>query len=141
MEQLFSSFGRNQRAAGVLSEENPGFFEAFANGGDVVGEAARGDLQPLVRLRFGEPCHTMRGMILGVERAAGKDIRAAEERGGLNPLQHEHFETVPQQDERRRRPWNARHQTVRPARSFSFAALIIARMRAQSASVSLSSAT
>ena len=48
----------------------------------------------------------MRGMVLGIERSAGKDIGAAEERGGLRPLQHEHFRTLPQQDQRRGRAGN-----------------------------------
>jgi len=77
-----------------------------------------------------------------VERAAGKYVRAAEERRRRRALDHEDFGAagrVAQERERRGRPCDLRHQVVRAARSLSFCDLIIARILSQSASVSLSS--
>ena len=70
-----------------------------------------------------------------------REMLDAEDRGVLRALQHQHFHALAQQDQRGCGSWNHRHQAVRLARSLSFCALIIARMRSQSASVSLSSGT
>ncbi len=124
-------------------EQDPGFLEALADRGDVVGEAARRELQALVCLRFGQaddPAQQLAVVVVRIERAAREHVGAAEERGALRALEHEYFVLFPQENQRRCGPRLHRHQVVRAARSFSFVALIIARMRSQSASLILSSA-
>src|SRR6185503_12178167 len=116
--------------------------EALADRGHVIGDGAGLELQALVGLLLGQADHAMHVGILRIERAAGEDVGAAQERRVLRPLQHENLHAFAYEDQRRRWPRNhGCHQVVRAARSLSLVALIIARILSQSASVSLSSST
>src|SRR5688500_7373446 len=126
----------------VASEQDARFFEALADRGDVLRDRAGGKLQPFVGLRFGQADDAAQVAVLRIERAAREDIGAAEARGVLRPLQHQHFHAFTQKDQRRRGAWSHHcHYVVRAARSLSLVALIMARILSQSASVSLSSST
>src|SRR3989441_1834143 len=118
----------------AAKQRHPGFLEAFAHRGDVIlGRRLGRQAAENSSLQIG---------IGGVERAAGEDVGAAEERGALRALDHEDFDAVAagaKQDQRGSGAGNLRHQALRPARSLSFCALISARMPSQSASESLSS--
>ncbi len=144
--QFFSPRGIDGKALLVESQQDARLFEALARRGDPVGEAARSEAQARARLRVVEAAHASRRAFAGVvriERATGKHVGAGQEHCARSPLEHEHLgraSGLPQQQDGCRR---ARHlllyaQALRPARSFSFCALIIARAFSQSASVSLS---
>ncbi len=131
----------DELALRIAGEQDAGFLEALADRGDPVRDRRR---------RQRKPPHARHdaAIVVGrIERAAREHIGAAEERRALRPLQHQHLRAgrigkfgIAQQRERRGRPRDhGGHQLVRPARSLSFCALIMARMRSQSASESLSS--
>src|SRR5207237_4911115 len=133
MKKRRRTLRRDQLAVSIAGEEHARFFEAFANRRDPVLDWR---LLPLE-----SSCAAGELRVIGIERAAGKDVRTAEECRVLRPLQHQCFRAacrVAQEDKSGR---GARDdlQVVRAARSFSFCALITARMRSQSASLSLSS--
>src|SRR3989454_10471484 len=134
MHELFGMGGGNLLAVPAAKQRHPGFLEAFAHRGDVIlGRRLGRQAAENSSLQIG---------IGGVERAAGEDVGAAEERSALRALDHEHFDAVAagaKQDQRGSGAGNLRHHALRPARSLSFCALMSARMPSQSASESLSS--
>ena len=152
LHELLRARRKHRVSVRVAGEQHAGLLEALAYRGDVIGQPAARESQPLVRLRLGEAEHAARRGVACVERASGEYVRAAQERGVLRPLQHQRLEAAraraqehqgggrPRQHRcRRHRRRGRRGHAVRPARSLSFCALIIARIFSQSASESLSS--
>ncbi len=142
--ERFGACRRDRIPARIARKQHARLLEALAHRRDVIGDRALRKAEALVRLRLAQADDPRRACIRSVERAARKHVRAAEERRALRPLQHQRLEaarTRTQQDERGRgaRLDRRNRHAVRPARSLSFCALIIARMPSQSASESLSS--
>ena len=137
----------------IKSQKNSRLLEALARRGDPVRKAARRQAEARAGPRVIQAAHAPRGAlagIVGIERAAGKHERARQERRLAGALKHEYFGCTrrsrpcvigfTQQEDGRRwaRLELAWTQALRPARSLSFWALILARMFSQSASESWS---
>ena len=103
------AFGRHRAAGRVLRKQYPGLLVTFADRRRPVGQRAGRHGEPLVGLLVIQPDDPLENKsiaILGVQRAAGKDVRAAEKGSAGRAALHEHLQPllgVTQKDERRRR--------------------------------------
>ena len=84
---------RHEVAVRMPGEQDAGFLEQLARGGDVIRDRLAGGRPSSCRAACATPSHhVVVGVAVGgIDAAAGKHVRAAHERGAFVAADHEHF--------------------------------------------------